>query len=90
MNMKMMAAVALYAALGAASLGTTAAAHPPKPGTHHKPPEAALEACKGHKEGDSVSFETPKGDTLEASCKKISGKLAAVPVNHHKKHGNPH
>jgi hypothetical protein len=46
-----------------------------------KPPKEAVEACANGAENDQVSFETPHGDTLEASCQMIDGELVAVPAN---------
>jgi hypothetical protein len=46
-----------------------------------KPPPEAIKACEGKVEGDVVSFETRRGDTLEGSCKKIDAQLVAVPDN---------
>jgi hypothetical protein len=43
------------------------------------PPPEAIEACKNKSEGDSVSFTTPRGDNIKATCKKLNGQLAAVP-----------
>ncbi|MGK0410907.1 MAG: hypothetical protein ACJASB_003096 [Shewanella psychromarinicola] len=46
-----------------------------------KPPKEAVEACANSAENDQVSFDTPHGDTLEASCQIIDGELVAVPAN---------
>ncbi|MGO4891306.1 hypothetical protein [Flavobacterium sp. W21_SRS_FM6] len=46
----------------------------------HKPPPEAFTACEGRVEGDSDSIETPRGDTLEATCKIIDEQLVAVPA----------
>ncbi|KXI30275.1 hypothetical protein [Paraglaciecola hydrolytica] len=45
------------------------------------PPPEAIKACEGKSEGDTVSFETRRGDTLEGTCKKIEEQLVAVPAN---------
>ena len=89
MKTKMITTIALAACMVVALLNTTAAAHPSQSGKRHGPPPAALKACEGRTEGDSVSFETPRGDTLEGTCKKIAGELAAVPENHSKGHPKP-
>ncbi|MDP5031942.1 MAG: hypothetical protein NWQ54_01195 [Paraglaciecola sp.] len=47
----------------------------------HKPPPEAIAACEGKSAGDTVSFETPRGDTLEGTCQKIDEQLVAVPAN---------
>ncbi|MGI2111581.1 hypothetical protein ACRN9C_19640 [Shewanella frigidimarina] len=46
-----------------------------------KPPKEAVEACANSVENDQVSFDTPRGDTLEATCQIIDGELVAVPAN---------
>lgn len=46
------------------------------------PPPEAIEACEGKSEGDSVSFETRRGDILEGTCRTIEEQLVAVPNNH--------
>ncbi|MFE8072251.1 hypothetical protein QQM79_14435 [Marinobacteraceae bacterium S3BR75-40.1] len=46
------------------------------------PPPEAFKACEGLHAGAKVSFETPRGHTLKATCKKIRGKLVAVPKHH--------
>jgi hypothetical protein len=43
------------------------------------PPPDAIDACKNKSEGDSVTFTTPRGDSIKATCKKFNGQLAAVP-----------
>jgi len=48
-------------------------------GGGRKPPQAAIDACQGHQEGDQVSFTTPRGDSLDCTCRNIQGVLAAVP-----------
>lgn len=55
---------------------TIAKEHP-----HHQPPQEAIQACQDLTENAEVSFNTPRGDTLEASCKIIDGILVAVPIN---------
>lgn len=51
----------------------------PGPG---KPPQEAIDACVDKAEGDSVSFETRRGDTMEGVCELINETLVAVPLNH--------
>jgi len=58
-----------------ASIGVYASPH------DRKTPKEAVEACANSAENDQVSFETPNGDTLEASCKMMDGELVAVPAN---------
>lgn len=52
------------------------------PGERGKPPQEAIEACAEKQEGDSVSFETRRGDNLEATCEYIDEQLVAVPIDH--------
>lgn len=47
----------------------------------HQPPPEAISACEGKSEGDTVSFETPRGDKLAGTCKMIEEQLVAVPAN---------
>lgn len=68
---------------------TSAMAHPSESGKRHSPPEEAVAACEGRLEGDLVNFDAPNGETLEATCKKISGVLAAVPKDHSKRPRKP-
>lgn len=50
-------------------------------GRRQGPPPEAIEACEGKSVGDSVSFNGPRGDTIEATCQEKEGQLAAVPDN---------
>ena len=45
------------------------------------PPPEAIAACKGKEVGAVVTFKGRKGESLEAVCEKIEGKLVAVPPN---------
>ena len=47
-----------------------------------KPPKEAIEACVDKAEGDSVTFETRRGDTLTGTCQTIKEQLVAVPDDH--------
>ena len=49
---------------------------------HREPPQEAIDACDGYNENDTVSFTTPRGDTLEATCKLVKDTLIAVPLEH--------
>ena len=44
-----------------------------------RPPPEAFEACVDKSEGDSVTIETRRGDTLSATCKMMNDSLVAVP-----------
>lgn len=44
------------------------------------PPPEAIKACAGKSAGDTTSFKGRRGETLEAICREIDGKLAAVPA----------
>jgi len=46
------------------------------------PPPEAIEACEGKSEGETVSFETRRGDTLTGVCQYIEEQLVAVPEHH--------
>ncbi|MGX9461902.1 hypothetical protein ACWXWU_11795 [Shewanella sp. A14] len=46
-----------------------------------KPPKEAIEACANSAENDQVSFESPHGDTIEATCILMDEELVAVPTN---------
>lgn len=48
------------------------------------PPPEAIKACSGMQSGDSVTFTTPRGDNLTATCQTIQGQLVAVPEGHRK------
>jgi hypothetical protein len=43
------------------------------------PPPEAIEACADKAEGDTVSFETPRGDTVSGTCSMLDDVLVAVP-----------
>lgn len=47
-----------------------------------KPPKEAIEACENKSEGESVSFENRRGDSLSATCQLINNSLVAVPEGH--------
>ena len=48
-------------------------------GHKNGPPAEAYTACEGLEEGAIVSIKSPHGETLDATCTMINGKLAAVP-----------
>lgn len=70
----------LKAMLWTVLLATPFAIASPPPGG--KPPPEAIEACADKTEGDSVTFETRRGDTLTGTCQTINETLAAVPDDH--------
>lgn len=49
------------------------------PESGRKPPQEAIDACKGKSAGDTVSITTPRGDTLSAVCRQLDGQLVAMP-----------
>ncbi|GAB2676956.1 hypothetical protein [Aliiglaciecola aliphaticivorans] len=57
-------------------------AKPERGGPGGKPPQEAIEACSGKSEGDEVSFSTPRGDTITATCQTMEDELVAVPEGH--------
>jgi hypothetical protein len=38
---------------------------------HHAPPQAAIDACASHSEGDDCEFTTPKGTDVSGTCSQI-------------------
>jgi hypothetical protein len=52
---------------------------PTEPGGRREPPKEAFEACREKSEGDVVEVTTPRGETIKAACRKVNGKLAAMP-----------
>ncbi|MBB1440015.1 hypothetical protein H5202_15310 [Shewanella sp. SG41-4] len=67
--------IGLLSFMALTSVGANANPH------DRKPPKEAVEACANSAENDQVSFDTPRGDTLEATCQIIDGELVAVPAN---------
>ena len=57
----------------------TALGAPQGSGRGHGPPEEAIQACEGMNAGDTVEFETPRGDTVSGICREIRDQLVAVP-----------
>jgi hypothetical protein len=53
-----------------------------------EPPPQAYEACKDKNEGDLVKITTPWGETMNATCKQVDGKLAAMPEGGAREHRN--
>lgn len=45
------------------------------------PPPEAYEACKGKEVGYVTVIKGREGESLEATCEEMKGKLVAVPVN---------
>ena len=45
----------------------------------HGPPIAAIEVCQGKETGQSVAFVDPAGETIQANCLEVDGRLVAVP-----------
>ncbi|GAC16128.1 hypothetical protein [Aliiglaciecola lipolytica] len=68
--------------LSAVITSPLALAKPDREGRGGKPPPEAFEACEGKSEGDEVSFTTPRGDNITASCKTMQNELVAVPEGH--------
>ncbi|MFQ3196634.1 MAG: hypothetical protein ACI8R9_002040 [Paraglaciecola sp.] len=50
-------------------------------GHERRPPPEAFEACADKAQGDTVTFETRRGDSLSGSCEMIADSLVAVPDN---------
>lgn len=66
-------------------LATTNALANPQHRQDKGPPPEAIEACADQEKGTVVSFETPRGETLEATCRLMHEQLIAVPNNHKRK-----
>ncbi|WP_309496476.1 hypothetical protein [Sulfurovum sp.] len=51
-----------------------------------KPPKEAIAACKNKDKGTSCSVNTPRGDTLEGTCKNTPDDkyFVCMPNNHRK------
>lgn len=51
-----------------------------------EPPQEAITICEGKSEGDSCSVTSPRGDTLEGTCRNTPDNkyFACVPKNHRK------
>jgi hypothetical protein len=72
---------ALFAATMIAFVVSTQALAQERP-QRGKPPQEAFDACTDKAEGDSVSFETRRGDAVEGTCRLIHDQLVAVPLDH--------
>ena len=58
-------------------------------GPQGPPPQEAYDACEGKCEGDTASFESPRGDTVTGTCvtDRDGEKLVLRPDNHPEKRG---
>lgn len=79
MNLKSKLVVAVLFSVLA---GQVAAKPRKQEGQRKGPPPEAIEACANLQEGDAVTFETRRGDTLSGTCMMIDDQLAAVPEGH--------
>lgn len=50
------------------------------------PPPEAIEACSGKSEGDGVTFDGPRGESLSGTCQMVDDQLVAVPEGHASRH----
>ena len=48
-------------------------------GRRQGPPPQAIAACKGKQAGDRIEFKGRQGQTVQATCRVVNGRLAAVP-----------
>lgn len=56
----------------------------------HRPPQEAFDACDGLEEGAACEVETPRGDTLQGTCRSMGEEaLVCVPKNHRPGRGGP-
>jgi hypothetical protein len=51
----------------------------PGDGRRPGPPPEAITACEGRRPGDTVQFQSPRGETITATCREVRGQLVAVP-----------
>jgi hypothetical protein len=49
-------------------------------GGRRPPPQAAIDACKGMKEGDTAQFNGRNNEKVQGSCRRIGEVLAVVPA----------
>lgn len=49
-------------------------------GGRRKPPQEAIDACRGKQEGESVVFQAPRGGSVQGFCRNINGQSVAVPA----------
>lgn len=61
----------LYALLFAAANAGAQQQPPAPPKDRHGPPQEAIDACKGKKDGDAASVKTPRGDTVQGTCRLV-------------------
>lgn len=72
-------AVATVALLAVVMTSGVAFGQAPGDGRRHGPPPEAITACEGKSPGDAVQLQTPRGDTITATCREVRGQLVAVP-----------
>jgi hypothetical protein len=67
--------IALLSAAVAAPAFAQGPGQPPQGGQgqggHRGPPQEALDACKGKKDGDQAQVRTPRGDTVSGTCRLV-------------------
>lgn len=61
----------LYALLFAAANASAQQQPPAPPKDRHGPPQEAIDACKGKKDGDTATARTPRGDTVQGTCRLV-------------------
>jgi hypothetical protein len=62
--------------------------HRPPP-RGHKPPPEAYKACEGKTAGATAQLITPRGDTINGTCKELDGKMVLVPSFDKNRKGPP-
>jgi hypothetical protein len=50
-------------------------------GRHQGPPPEAYTACEGKNAGDTATFVSPHGDTVEGTCEQQGDRLVLRPDN---------
>ena len=71
MNTPRILAIAVLMLSSAAALAQGPQGGQGQGGAHHGPPQEALDACKGKKDGDSAQMRTPRGDTVNGVCRLV-------------------
>ena len=57
--------------------------------SRREPPKEAISACENKKTGDTCSMSTPKGDTLEGTCKNTPDDKYFVCMPENMPNGRP-
>ncbi len=84
--MKRVTQTALYAAMAVALVATSSlvSAQGGDRGGERRggPPQEAFDACEGKNDGDTASFVSPRGDTVNGTCKTRENMTFLIPDDH--------